>query len=92
MASCHLIQETWRYGCPKSPDWESDVDSWTESEGISSSELCERNDESLLCILLGKTGAAKKISFLLEDWELARVAWSCHIALAMLCQEMSEAW
>ena len=31
----------WRYGCPKSPDWDSDGESWSESEGTSSSELCE---------------------------------------------------
>ena len=27
-------------GCPKGPDWESDVVSWTESEGASSSQQC----------------------------------------------------
>ena len=27
-----------------------------------------------------------------QDWELAKVALSCHIALDMLCQEMHEAW
>ena len=37
----------WRYGCPKSPDWDSDVESWTESEGSSASEQCEHDVESL---------------------------------------------
>ena len=32
------------------------------------------------------------ISLFLEDWELARVALSCHLALDMLCQEMHQAW
>ena len=32
------------------------------------------------------------MSFFLEDWELVRVAMSCHMALDMLCQEMHEAW
>ena len=32
------------------------------------------------------------LSLLLKEWELARVALSCHIALDMLCQEMREAW
>ena len=32
------------------------------------------------------------MSLFLEDWELASVALSCHIALDMLCQEMHEAW
>ena len=33
----------------------------------------------------------EKISLFLEDWELARVALSCHMALDLLCQEMREA-
>ena len=28
----------------------------------------------------------------LKDWELVRVALSCHMALDILCQEMHEAW
>ena len=36
--------------------------------------------------------SGEKISLFLEDWELARVALSCHIALDMLCQEVHEAW
>ena len=39
--------DLWRYGGPKSPDWDSDVESWTEGEGTSSSEQCEHNVESL---------------------------------------------
>ena len=27
-----------------------------------------------------------------KDWELARVALGCHVALDMMCQEMHEAW
>ena len=41
---------------------------------------------------LEKDPSGEKISLFLEDWELARVALSCHIALDMLCQEMHEAW
>ena len=40
----------------------------------------------------GKIGQAKMVSLFVEDWELARVALSCHIALDMLCQEVHEAW
>ena len=68
---------------PKSPDWNSGVVSWTESEGTSSSELREHNIESLALrvIGLGKTGQAKRsLSLFLEDGDLARVALSCHIA------------
>ena len=42
-----LLGDMWRYGCPKSPDWDGDVESWTESEGTSSSEQCEHSVESL---------------------------------------------
>ena len=31
------------------------------------------------------------MSLFLADWDLARVALSCHIALDSLCQEMHEA-
>ena len=36
-------------------------------------------------------GPGDKISLFLKDWELAKVASSCHMALDMLCQEMREA-
>ena len=39
--------DMWRCGCPKSPDWDSDVESRTGSEGTSSSEQCEHNVASL---------------------------------------------
>ena len=35
--------------------------------------------------------ALLSLSLFLKDWELARVALSCHMALDMLCQEMREA-
>ena len=41
------LEDMWRYGCPKSPDWDGSVGSWTESEGTSSSDQCEHNVESL---------------------------------------------
>ena len=34
----------------------------------------------------------EQISPFLEDWELARAALSCHMALDLLCWEMHEAW
>ena len=30
------------------------------------------------------------LSLFLQDWELAKVAFSCHMALHILCQEMYE--
>ena len=35
--------------------------------------------------------AGVTVSLVLEDWELARVALSCHMALDSLCQVMHEA-
>ena len=34
--------------------------------------------------------AAQLIALFLQDWEVAKVALSCHIALDMLCQELCE--
>ena len=80
----------WRYGCPESPDWDSDVESWTDSEGTSSSELCAHSVQSTALHVIGQNWSGEKVSLFLEDWELAREAWSCHIALDKLCQEVHE--
>ena len=77
----HDLGGAWRCGCPKSLDWDRDVESWTESEGTSSSDECEHNVESLALNAVGQNWSGDKISLFLEDWELARVALSCHIAL-----------
>ena len=71
----------WRYGYPKSLDWDGNVGSWTESEGTSSSEQCEHNVGSFALYVVGQEQSGEKISLFSEDWELARVALSCHIAL-----------
>ena len=42
--------------------------------------------------VIGLDGPGDKVFLFLKDWELARVALSCHIALDMLYQEMREAW
>ena len=82
----------WRYGCPKSPGWDSDGELWSESEGLSSSDFCGLNVESTALNEKGQHWSGEKVSHFLEDWELARVALSCHIALDMSCQEMHEPW
>ena len=41
--------------------------------------------------VIGLYGLGDSISFFLKDWELAKVALSCHMALDMLCQEVCEA-
>ena len=47
--------------------------------------------ESLALNVVGQDQSGERLSLFLEDWEFARVALSCHMALDMLCQEMSEA-
>ena len=42
--------------------------------------------------VIGLHGPGGKISLFLKDWELAKVAFSCHMALDMMCQEVHEAW
>ena len=42
--------------------------------------------------VVGLHGPGDKISLFLQDWELAKVALSCHTALEMLCPEIHEAW
>ena len=78
--------DMWKYGCPGSPDWDSDVESGTESEGTSSSEQCEHNVESLALNITEQAQSREKISLFVEDWELAQVALSCRNALDLLCQ------
>ena len=85
------LGDRWRYGCPKSPDWDSDADSWTQSEGTSS-KLREHSVESHALQVIEQSWSGEKISFFLGDWELPRVVLSCHVALGMLCQEIREAW
>ena len=79
-------------GCPKSPLRESEGESWSEDESVSSSGSREGNvcNEELHVTGLYRPG--DKISHFLKDWELAKVALSCHMALDVLCQEMDEAW
>ena len=60
--------------------WESEGEAWSEDEDASSTAS------------RGLHGSVDKISLFLNDWELAEVALSCHMALDMLCQEMHEAW
>ena len=49
----------------KSPDWDSDVESWIESEGASSSELCEHNVESLAINVIVQNWSGEKMSLFL---------------------------
>ena len=53
----------------KSPDWNSDVESWTESEGTSSSGQCEHNMEILALNVVEQDQSGEKISLFLGTCE-----------------------
>ena len=76
--------------CPKSPMWWSEGEAWSEDESVSSNCSREGNVGNDALHVIGLYGPGDKISLFLEDWELAKVALSCHVALDMLCQEMHE--
>ena len=57
----------WWYSCSESPDWDGDVESWTDSEGTSSSEQCEHNVESLALHALRQD----------QSGEAATWPWTC---------------
>ena len=84
------LGDEWRLGCPKSPIWESEGEAWSDYESVSSSECATKHCMSLGCV--GLVTRSLSLSLFLNDWELAKVALSCHMALDMLCQEMHEAW
>ena len=59
------LGDTWRYGYPKSLDWNGNVESWTECEGTSSSEQCEHHVESLALNVMAQVQSGEKISLFL---------------------------
>ena len=86
------LEEEWKMGCSKSPMWESEGEAWSEDESVSSSGSHEGNVCNDALHVIGLHGSGDKISLFLQDWDLARVALSCHIAVELLCEEMNEAW
>ena len=91
---CHVpsFEDERKVGCPKSPMWESEGEAWSEDESVSSCGSREGNVCNDASHVIGLHGHGGKISYFLKDWELTKVALSCHMALDMLCQEMHEAW
>ena len=61
---CLLIYET----CgdtvaQKSPDWDSDGESWSESEGLSSSDFREHNVERFALHVIGLNWSGEQVPF-----------------------------
>ena len=67
--------------CPKSPMWESEGEAWSEDEDASSTDSREGNVCNDALNVVGLHWPGDKISLVLEDWELAKVALSCHMTL-----------
>ena len=86
------LGDEWKMGCPKSPMWESEGESWSEDESVSSGGSREGNVCNEALHVIGLCGPGEKISLFLKDLELAKVVLSCRMALDMLCQEMHEPW
>ena len=57
---------------------------------VSSSSSDENNVGNDALFVIGLHGSGDTIALFLQDWEVAKVALSCHIALDMLCQELYE--
>ena len=80
---------------PMSPEWVSPCSASETSLGC---EVCEHNDKCGAFEVLGQ-GLVKRLALFLEDWELGRVALSCHMTVAFLSRnagcvlgELRVAW
>ena len=91
MAVENAFRDMWRCGCPKSPVWSSNGFEWAGCEDISSLECYEHNVGNLAVEVVGQNWSSEVISLFLEDWEVGRVAFSCHLSMDLLCQEKMDA-
>ena len=79
-----------RHGSPMSPEWFSLCSESVTSGGC---EKTERNNECWVIEVIGQDWSSEVVALFLEDWELGRVALSCHTATDLLCQETRhECW
>ena len=61
-----------KMGCPKSPRWESEGETWSEDEGASSTASRKGNVCNDALHVVGLHGPGDKNSLFLQDWELAK--------------------
>ena len=66
----------------------SEGEAWSEDESVSSSGSCEGTVSNEPLHVIGVYGPGDMISLFLKEWDLAKVALSCHMALDMMCQEV----
>ena len=60
------------------------------SKNEQADSLSENNVGNGALFVIGLHGSGDVIAHFLQDWEVAKVALSCHIALDMLCQELHD--
>ena len=54
-------------------------------------EYHEHDVDNLSLEVVGQTWSSEVISLFFEDWEVGRVALSCHLSMDLLCQDMRDA-
>ena len=71
-----------------SPEW---ISSYSASETSLCCEVFEHNNECRAIEVIGQDWSSEVVALFLEDWELGRVALSCHTATDLLFQEVRDA-
>ena len=76
--------DMWKYGSPRSPIWSSPC-----SANVTSGDDEEdgHNNECRAIEVIWQGWSSVVAALFLEDWELGRVALSCHRAMNFLCQK-----
>ena len=80
--------DMWKCGCPKSPIWTSPCSgsvTSSDDEDVGTSNECRAIE------VIGQDWSSEVGALFLEDWQLGRVALSCHMEMDILCQEMRDA-
>ena len=81
------LGDMWRHGCPVSPER---FRSCSTSVASCGGEECEHNNECRAIQVVGQDWSSEVVALFLEDWELGRVALSCHVAMDLLRQDMRD--
>ena len=74
------LGDMWRHGCPVSPE--------RFSSCSTSVTFCGGEEYEQASQVVGQDWSSEVAVLFLEDWELGRVALSCHMAMDLLRQEM----
>ena len=75
---------------PRYPVWKEEDVSCSGNESTLVYEVYEHNNESRAVEVIGQDWSCEVGALFLEDWELERVALSCHMTMDLLCQGMRD--